>query len=62
MRYLKPSQAARAIEECDRSKNLTEFFKVSHNECVPSFVYLLIFSVVCRQIILQVKIILLLFT
>lgn len=27
VRYLKPSQAAQAIEECDRSKNLSEFFK-----------------------------------
>lgn len=29
VRYLKPSQAARAIEECDRSKNLSEFFNKS---------------------------------
>lgn len=40
VRYLKPSQAARAIEECDRSKNLTEFFQVFPNKCVSSFMYL----------------------
>lgn len=52
VRYLKPSQAAQAIEECDRSKNLSEFFKgfffaISVYYCnIP-----LIFSFVCRQII-----------
>lgn len=40
VRYLKPSQAARAIEECDRSKNLIELVKTFHNKCIPSLIYL----------------------
>lgn len=59
VRYLKPSQAARAIEECDRSKNLInslEFFmmNVYHGQYTFNFyVCLQVNYLWCRHILGQ---------
>lgn len=59
VRYLKPSQAARAIEECDRSKNLInslEFFMINvyHGQYTFNFyVCLQVNNLWCRHILGQ---------